>query len=84
MTAIQFHVNEVFDIPTRTRGGLIAVGSTRNGDFVGIPRLRDARTHRVQATDVPAHTGLPHVWSAIWLGGYWPVRPSIRSRNRSA
>jgi hypothetical protein len=39
MSAIQFHVNEVFDIPTR--GGLIAVGSTRNGDFIGIPRLRD-------------------------------------------
>ena len=39
MTAIQFRVNEVFDIPTR--GGLIAVGSTRNGDFIGIPRLRD-------------------------------------------
>ncbi|GID96171.1 hypothetical protein ACFQFC_20855 [Amorphoplanes digitatis] len=39
MTAVQFHVNEVFDIAAR--GGLIAVGSTRNGDFVGIPRLRD-------------------------------------------
>lgn len=39
MTAVQFLVNEVFDIPTR--GGLIAVGSTRNGDFIGIPRLRD-------------------------------------------
>jgi hypothetical protein len=39
MTAIQFHVNEAFDIPTS--GGLIAVGSTRNGEFVGIPRLRD-------------------------------------------
>jgi hypothetical protein len=39
MTAVQFFVNEVFDIPTR--GGLIAVGSTRNGDFIGIPRLRD-------------------------------------------
>jgi hypothetical protein len=39
MTAIQFHVNEVFDIPAR--GGLIAVGSTSNGDFIGIPRLRD-------------------------------------------
>ena len=39
MPAIQFRVNEVFDIPTR--GGLTAVGSTRNGDFVGIPRLRD-------------------------------------------
>ena len=39
MTAVQFQVNEVFDIPTR--GGLIAVGSTRNGEFVGIPRLRD-------------------------------------------
>ena len=39
MTAIQFHVNEVFDIPAR--GGLIAVGSTSNGDFIGIPCLRD-------------------------------------------
>jgi hypothetical protein len=35
MTAVQFVVNEVFDISTR--GGLIAVGSTRNGDFLGIP-----------------------------------------------
>ena len=39
MTAIQFHVNEVFDIPSR--GGLIAVGSVSDGEFVGIPRLRD-------------------------------------------
>jgi hypothetical protein len=39
MTAIQFLVNEVFDIPTR--GGLIAVGSTRNGEFIGIPSLHD-------------------------------------------
>jgi hypothetical protein len=39
MTAVRFQVNEVFDIPTR--GGLIAVGSTRNGEFFGIPRLRD-------------------------------------------
>jgi hypothetical protein len=39
MTAVRFQVNEVFDIPTR--GGLIAVGSTRNGEFIGIPRLRD-------------------------------------------
>jgi hypothetical protein len=39
MTAVQFRVNEVFDIPTR--GGLIAVGSTHNGDFIGIPHLRD-------------------------------------------
>ncbi len=39
MTAVRFQVNEVFEIPTR--GGLIAVGSTRNGEFVGIPRLRD-------------------------------------------
>jgi hypothetical protein len=39
MTATQFHVNEVFDIPTR--GGLIAVGSVSDGEFVGIPRLRD-------------------------------------------
>ena len=39
MTAVQFRVNEVFDIPTR--GGLIAVGSTGDGEIVGIPRLRD-------------------------------------------
>jgi hypothetical protein len=39
MTAIQFRVNEVFDLPAR--GGLIAVGSTSNGEFIGIPRLRD-------------------------------------------
>jgi hypothetical protein len=39
MTAIQFLVNEVFDIPTR--GGLIAVGSTHGGEFIGIPRLHD-------------------------------------------
>jgi hypothetical protein len=30
MTAIRFHVHDVFDLPSR--GGLIAVGSTRNGD----------------------------------------------------
>jgi hypothetical protein len=53
MTEIQFHVNEVFDIPTR--GGLIAVGSTRNGDFVGIPRLRD------EASGEPIHVlGVDH------------------------
>ena len=39
MTAVQFLVNEVFDIVTR--GGLLAVGTTRNGEFVGIPSLRD-------------------------------------------
>ena len=39
MTAVQFLVNEVFDIAAR--GGLIAVGTTRNGEFVGIPSLRD-------------------------------------------
>jgi hypothetical protein len=44
MTAIQFLVNEVFDIPTR--GGLIAVGSTRGGEFIGIPRLRDEASGR--------------------------------------
>jgi hypothetical protein len=53
MTPIQFLVNEVFDIPTR--GGLIAVGSTRNGDFVGIPRLRD------EASGQPIHVlGVDH------------------------
>jgi hypothetical protein len=44
MTAVQFVVNEVFDIPAR--GGLIAVGSTRNGDFIGIPTLRDESSGR--------------------------------------
>jgi hypothetical protein len=39
MAATQFRVNEVFDIPTL--GGLIAVGSTQGGEFVGIPRLCD-------------------------------------------
>ena len=39
MTAVQFCVTEVFDVPAR--GGLIAVGLTRNGAFVGVPRLRD-------------------------------------------
>ena len=47
MTAVQFLVNEVFDIPTR--GGLVVVGTTRNGDFVGIPRLRD------EASGKPIH-----------------------------
>jgi hypothetical protein len=36
---VQFLVNEVYDIATRS--GLIAVGTTRNGKFVGIPNLRD-------------------------------------------
>ena len=36
---MRFRVNEVFDLPAR--GGLIAVGSTSDGDFIGIPRLRD-------------------------------------------
>jgi hypothetical protein len=44
MTTTQFLVNEVFDIPTR--GGLIAVGATRGGEFVGIPRLRDEASGR--------------------------------------
>ena len=53
MTAVQFIVNEVFDIPSR--GGLIAVGSTRNGDFIGIPRLRD------EASGQPIHVlGVDH------------------------
>ena len=54
MTAVQFQVNEVFDIPAR--GGLIAVGSTRNGEFIGIPKLRDeasGRPIRVLAVDFP-------------------------------
>jgi hypothetical protein len=53
MTAVQFQVNEVFDIPAR--GGLIAVGSTRNGDFIGIPSLRD------DASGQPIHVlGVDH------------------------
>ncbi|MFI7540051.1 hypothetical protein [Actinoplanes sp. NPDC049599] len=53
MTAVQFLINEVFDIPTR--GGLIAVGSTRNGEFIGIPRLRD------EASGQPIHVlGVDH------------------------
>jgi hypothetical protein len=36
---MRFRINEVFDLPAR--GGLIAVGSTSDGDFIGIPRLRD-------------------------------------------
>ncbi len=54
MTAVQFQVNEVFDIPAR--GGLIAVGSTRNGDFIGIPSLRDdasGQTIHVLGVDHP-------------------------------
>ncbi|BCJ53479.1 hypothetical protein Asp14428_49540 [Actinoplanes sp. NBRC 14428] len=54
MTAVEFHVNEVFDIAAR--GGLIVVGSTRNGDFVGIPRLRDVASGapiRVLGVDHP-------------------------------
>jgi hypothetical protein len=53
MTAVQVHINEVFDIPTR--GGLIAVGTTRNGEFIGIPRLRD------EASGHPIHVlGVDH------------------------
>ena len=53
MTATQFQVNEVFDSPTR--GGLIAVGSTHNGDFIGVPRLRD------DASGQPIHVlGVDH------------------------
>ncbi len=39
MTAVQFLVNEVFDIAAR--GGLVAVGTTQNGEFIGIPSIRD-------------------------------------------
>ena len=42
MTTIQFHVNEVFDIPAR--GGLVVVGATRNGEFIGLPELYDETT----------------------------------------
>lgn len=53
MAAVQFYLNEVFDIPGR--GGLLAVGSTRNGEFIGIPRLRD------DATGQPVHVlGVDH------------------------
>jgi hypothetical protein len=38
MIAVQFLVNEVFDIAAR--GGLVVVGTTRNGEFVGIPTQR--------------------------------------------
>jgi hypothetical protein len=44
MTVIQFQVNEVFDIAAR--GGLLAVGATGQGDFVGVPRLYDESTGR--------------------------------------
>ena len=44
MTAVKFRVNEVFDIPAR--GGLVAVGSTEGGEFVGVPALRDEATGR--------------------------------------
>ncbi|GIF09170.1 hypothetical protein [Actinoplanes siamensis] len=39
MTRLRFHISEVFDIPAR--GGLIAVGRIRDGEIVGVPRLRD-------------------------------------------
>jgi hypothetical protein len=39
---VQFLVNEVLDIATRS--GLLAVGTTRNGEFVGVPTLRDDAT----------------------------------------
>jgi hypothetical protein len=62
MTTIEFQVNEVFDIPTR--GGLVAVGNTRHGEFVGLPRLYDETTGhpvRVLGVDHPTprtlHTG---------------------------
>jgi hypothetical protein len=42
MIVIQFHVTEVFDIPTR--GGLVAVGATQPGEFVGLPRFYDEAT----------------------------------------
>ncbi|WP_328464764.1 hypothetical protein OHA21_41725 [Actinoplanes sp. NBC_00393] len=58
MTAVQFHVNEVFDIPAR--GGLIAVGFTRNRGFVGVPRLRDdVSGHAIHVLGV-GHPGVVH------------------------
>ena len=54
MTAVRFQVDEVFDIAAR--GGLIAVGSTPGGEFVGVPRLRDeasGRPIRVLSVDHP-------------------------------
>jgi hypothetical protein len=53
MIAVQFLVNEVFDIAARS--GLIVVGTTRNGEFAGIPTLRD------DATGHPIHVlGVDH------------------------
>jgi hypothetical protein len=50
---MQFLVNEVFDIATRS--GPLAVGTTRNGEFVGVPTLRD------DATGHPIHVlGVDH------------------------
>jgi hypothetical protein len=51
MIAAQFLVNEVLDIAPRD--GLIAVGKTRNGEFVGIPTLRyDATGHPIHVLGV--------------------------------
>jgi hypothetical protein len=51
VTAIRFHVNEVFDIAAR--GGLVAVGATQPGEFVGIPRLYDEATgHHIRILGV--------------------------------
>ena len=44
MTAIEFRINEVFDIPAR--GGLVVVGVAGPGEFVGRPALYDASTGR--------------------------------------
>lgn len=49
----------------------MAGNSRTSGSALGLsPHSKaQARTQRVQATDVPAHTGFPHVWPAIWLDG---------------
>ncbi|MEV6344037.1 hypothetical protein [Actinoplanes sp. NPDC051851] len=39
MTATQFRVTEVFDVPARA--GLVVVGDTAPGQFVGVPALHD-------------------------------------------
>jgi hypothetical protein len=42
MTATEFQINEVFDIAAR--GGIVVVGETKPGEFLGVPRLYDAGT----------------------------------------
>jgi hypothetical protein len=50
---VRFVVNEVFDI--QSRAGLVVVGSTERGEFVGVPALRD------EVTGEPIHIlGVDH------------------------